>query len=503
MSFVYPWWLAALLPLLLWATFSKERFGRTSLPLPPKLIIQNAATKYHLLPWLLALLIIALARPVIERPHTSTTSIRPLFIALDVSASMRASDIEPSRLEWAKKAIKKLIRKAPLKTSLLVFTSNPLLIVPPTEDKEMALWALESFDTSNILTRSTDIQKLLNFVASFEGKKELVIFSDGGNAQSFRKPKNLRIHFVHTATTSGALIPTKDGYLKQEGKLVVTRLNEALAKIADFNYDTDNFLEILDNIEAKWSTTHKKERQELYWIPLLLAILLSLYIFTTLFDPFLKRLRHFLPLLLLVTTLHASILDEITIDRAYKAYRAKEYAKSAKLFDKLPYLEAKYGQALSFMHLGKYDLAAKILHSLEANDPKTQARILFAQGVCYEKMRNYEKALQLFIQAAQFDSDEKILRHIQKLTFKKNEKKPIPPFAKQRRVLKESDKKRSRKKGAGGSNMQSAALASNSQGGKKSSKKQEVLAKKGSQMPLSSELYETINKGYIHETTPW
>ena len=51
--------------------------------------------------------------------------------------------------------------------------------------------------------------------------------------------------------------------------------------------------------------------------------------------------------------------------------------------------------------------------------------------------------------------------------------------------------------------MQSAALASNSQGGKKSSKKQEVLAKKGSQMPLSSELYETINKGYIHETTPW
>ena len=503
MSFVYPWWLAAILPLLFWATFGKERFGRTSLPLPPKLIIQNAATKYHLLPWLLALLIIALARPVIERPHTATTSIRPLFIALDVSASMRASDIEPSRLKWAKEAIKKLIRKAPLKTSLLVFTSNPLLIVPPTEDKEMALWALKSFDTSNILTRSTDIQKLLNFVASFEGKKELVIFSDGGNAQSLHKPKNLRIHFVHTATASGALIPTKDGYLKQEGKLVVTRLNEALAKIADFNYDTDNFLEILDNIEAKWSTTHKKERQELYWFPLLLAILLSLYIFTTLFDPLLKRLRHFLPLLLLATTLHASILDEITIERAYQAYRAKEYAKSAKLFDKLPYLEAKYGQALSLMHLGKYDLAAKILHSLEASDPKTQARILFAQGVCYEKMRNYEKALQLFIQAAQFDSDEKILRHIQKLTFKKNEKKPIPPFAKQRRVLKESDKKRSRKKGAGGSNMQSAALASNSQGGKKSSKKQEVLAKKGSQMPLSSELYETINKGYIHETTPW
>ncbi len=503
MSFAYPWWLAALIPLFLWATLGKERLKQASLPFPSKLIIQNAATKYHLLPWLLALLIIALARPVIEKPHTTTTAIRPLFIALDVSASMRARDIEPSRLEWAKEAIAKLVQRAPLKTSLLVFTSNPLLIVPPTEDKEMALWALRSFDISNILTRSTDIQKLLDFVASFEGKKELVIFSDGGNAQSFRKPKNLRIHFVHTATASGALIPTKDGFLKQEGKLVITRLNEALAKIADFNYNTDNFLEILDNIQAKWSTSYKKERQELYWIPLLLAILLSLYIFTTLFDPLFKRLRRFVPLLLIATTLHASILDEITMERAYKAYGAKKYHKSAKLFGKLPYLEAKYGEALSLMRLGKYDLAAKILAALKANDPKSEARILYARGLCYEKMRNYEKALQLFIQAAQLSKDKKILEHIQKLAFKKNEKKPIPPFAKQRRVLKEGNKKGSRKKGAGGSNMQSAALASNSQGGKKSSKKQEVLAKKGSQMPLSSELYETINKGYIHESTPW
>ncbi len=503
MSFVYPWWLAALIPLFLWGILGKERLKQGSLPLSPKLIIQNAATKYHLLPWLLALLIIALARPVIERPHTTTTAIRPLFIALDVSASMRARDIKPSRLEWAKRAIATLVQKAPLKTSLLVFTSNPLLIVPPTEDKEMALWALQSFNTSSILTRSTDIQKLLDFVAQFEGKKELVIFSDGGNAQSLHKPKNIRIHFVHTATASGALIPTKDGYLKQEGKLVVTRFNDALAKIADFNYDTDNFLQILDNIKAKWSTSYKKERQELYWMPLLLAILLSLYIFTTLFDPLLKRLRRFVPLLLIATTLHASILDEITIERAYKAYEAQKYHKSAKLFDKLPYLEAKYGEALSLMHLGKYDLAAKILASLQANDPKTQARIFYARGLCYEKMRNYEKALQLFIQAAQLSKDERIVEHIQKLAFKKNEKKPIPPFAKQKRVLQKSDKKGSRKKGAGGSNMQSTALASNSQGGKKSSKKQEVLAKKGSQMPLSSELYETINKGYIHETTPW
>ncbi len=496
MSFLHPWWLLALIPILWLFLKIKERSGEVELP--KELIIQRSGTKYRLIPIVLALLILALARPVLQTKRLASTSIHPLFIALDVSASMRASDLKPSRLEWAKKAIEDLIHQSPMKVSLIVFTSNPLIIAPPTDDKEMALWALKSFDTHNILTRSTDIQKLLDFVAQFEGKKELVIFSDGGDAKSYRKPPGVRIHFVHTATRSGSAIPNEEGFIKQNGKLVVSQLNPALEKIADFNYEPSEYLNILDNIQYRWGKSEQSEMYELYIVPLLLAIILTLYIFTTLLDSA-KKLWP----LALVIQLHAGILDEIAIKQGYEAYKNKEYRKSAKIFQKLPYLEARYALAMNLMRLGKYDDALKIFSSIQTNDPKIAAMVYKNMGICYEKMRNYEKAREYLIKAAQYRSDEEIEKEIAKIVFKKNEKKPPPPFAKQKRVLKKSPSKTKQKKGAGGSNMQSALMASNAKGGKKSRQKQEVLTKKGSRMPMSSQLYEMINKGYIHESHPW
>ena len=499
MSFTAPFWLIFIPPamLLFWLLKDKE----TSLPLPLELLIAKSSTKTKLLPLLLILLLVALARPVHKEPLAMNESIQPLFVALDVSASMNAQDIKPSRLAFAKEAIENLIQKSHKKIALLVFTSNPLIIAPPTSDKVVLLEALESFEPKNVLTHSTNIQNLLDFVAKFQGNIDLALFSDGGDEKVINKPKKIRLHYVMIGTKEGAFIPTNDGYLKKDGKPVVTRINEALAKYADFTYSPQNYLDILQNTKMQTSKQKSFKTTELFFVPLLLAIVLTLYIFTTIFESF----RKFLPLLIVMAPyLHASLIEEFKIKKAYEAYSRKDFQQSARIFATLPYLEARWGEALSLMKLGKYKKALNILKQISTTDPDLKANLYEAIGLCYEKMRRYDKALHYYVLAAQRHPKKEILAKIERLALKKPPKKLLLPFSKQKRVLKKTTGKGGKKsKSAGSSNLQTAALAANSKGGKRTKKRSEVIVKKGSSMPLGSRLYDLINKGYIHEKNPW
>ncbi len=499
MSFAAPFWLLFVPAVLLLFWFIKEK--ETTIPLPSELLITRSSAKTKFLPLLLVLLLLALARPVYKEPLAMNESIQPLFVALDVSASMNAQDIKPSRLAFAKKAIRDLIQKSHKKIALLVFTSNPLIIAPPTSDKVVLLEALESFNPKNVLTHSTSIQKLLDFVSKFQGKIDLALFSDGGEEKMIQKPKNIRLHYVMIGTKEGAFIPTNDGYLKKDGKPVVTRINEALAKYADFTYSPQNYLDILQNTKVRISKQKSFKTTELFFVPLLLAIALTLYIFTTMFESFKKLL----PILIIMAPyLHASLIEEIRIKQAYKAYIQKDFNKSAQIFATLPYQETKWGEAMSLMQLGKYKKALNILKEISTTDPNLKANIYEALGRCYEKIRRYDKALHYYVLSAQRHPKKELLAKIEALALKKLPKKLLLPFSKQKRVLKkEPGKKGKKSKSAGSSNLQSAALGANSKGGKRTKKRSEVVVKKGSSMPLGSRLYELINKGYIHEKNPW
>ncbi|BCD59890.1 MULTISPECIES: VWA domain-containing protein [unclassified Nitratiruptor] len=497
MSFEAGYWLILIIPTLLLFWIIKEK--KDSIPLPKELIIEQSSNKIKLLPLVLILLFIALARPMQLTPKTSTTSLQPLFIALDMSASMRAKDLKPNRLIFAKKAIKELIQKANSKIALIVFTSNPLIIAPPTSDKAILLQALNSIDPKNIMTKSTNIQKLLNFVSKFQGNIDLVLFSDGGEEKILHKPKNIRLHFVQIATKEGALIPTNEGYLKHNGKLVVTRLNQAINQYADFIYPYDKYLDVLENIEAKITKTQTMDKIELFFIPLFIATILLLYIYTTLFE----KIRSFIPfMIILAFPLHASLLDEWKLQKGYKAYYNKEYKKSLKYFQNLPYLEARYAQAMALMKLGKYKEAINILQSIKTKDIALKAKIYKNLGVCYEKIRKYDEALQYYVLAAQYKPNSDLIKKIEVLALKKRPKKLLLPFSKKKIVKKEHGKK-DKGKSAGSSNLQTAALASSSRGGKKTKQKSQSITQKGSSMPLGSRLYDLINKGYIHEKHPW
>ncbi|MRI58626.1 MAG: hypothetical protein C6H99_03860 [Epsilonproteobacteria bacterium] len=490
MSFLYPQILWFLIPLALFA-FQKSTISH--LPFHPSIILASARSKraMHLL--IAALILIALARPVIQKSVDTTYDAQPLYIALDLSASMRAQDLTPDRLTKAKETIHALIDQAQRRIGLIAFSANPLIIAPPTYDKTVLHQALDAIEPRYILTKSTNIQKVLDFASRFGPSVDLAIFSDGGEEQDLLKPSNITLFSVATATPSGALIPKDGGYLTHEGHLVVSRLNPAFLALADQALQIHEAAKILDSRPHQTQKEQQTTYIELFVAPLFLAALLYLLVHTSL----LERLKKFWPLLLILQ-LHASIIEEISIQRAYDLYMAKEYDKSAQIFAKLPYQEARFGLARSLMKMGKYKEALKILSSIKSKDPRKKGIIYLNQGICYQKMGRFDQAKMSFAKAAQL-KEPKALGRLKTIIFEKNQKKQPLPFSRQKKITTKKIKG-DNKKGGASSNLQSALLAGNAKGGKKSRQKGVT---KGQGMPLSSKVYEIINKGYIHEKRPW
>jgi Ca-activated chloride channel family protein len=154
-NFLWPdlLWTALALPLLVatyvWLLRRKSRAAvrYASLGLVKEAMGAGAKIRRHVPPALflvaLALLVVAMARP------TATvllpTEKQTIILALDCSGSMRAKDVEPSRLEASQIAARQFIAEASPKTriGLVVFAGTAQLVQPPTEDREALIAAVD------------------------------------------------------------------------------------------------------------------------------------------------------------------------------------------------------------------------------------------------------------------------------------------------------------------------------------------------------------------------
>jgi Ca-activated chloride channel family protein len=123
-----------------------ERWGSSKL-LPN--VIDRAPGKLRYLP--LAILLVALTAMVVgvARPHAVVSVPREeatVVLAIDVSRSMKANDVEPTRLEAAKRAAKDFVETVPdkFRIGVVSFASRANAALPPTEDRELVGQALDS-----------------------------------------------------------------------------------------------------------------------------------------------------------------------------------------------------------------------------------------------------------------------------------------------------------------------------------------------------------------------
>ena len=149
-------WLLLLVPLLIGAYIwllrrrKKAALRYANLAIVKQAMGKGVGWRRHVPPALLlaalTVLIVAVARPaaVVELASSRAT----VILSMDVSGSMRARDVEPSRIVAAQEAAKEFIRKQPadVQVGIVAFASAAVLVQAPTIDREALYQAINSFD---------------------------------------------------------------------------------------------------------------------------------------------------------------------------------------------------------------------------------------------------------------------------------------------------------------------------------------------------------------------
>ncbi len=497
-----------------------------------KSTLEQNSKKTRLLYLSLLFMFLAMSRPALDNSYVNEKfHSQDFIIALDVSYSMQADDLKPSRYEMAKAAIKKLVALHPKdRFTIFAFTSNTLLISPPTTDTAISMLALDAIKPQYILTKGTNIYKVFEAVAKTSLKeKKLIIFSDGGDEHNIAKlseiakKHNIIPYIVATATQKGAALKKNGRYIKDiYSSLVISRINPALKELAKATAGKYYVLNTLEEVNAvsddimqkssKQESIKVKSYTELFYLPLIIAIILYLGAIT--------RLQKFftlaIPLIFFSHSANASIFDSKYINSAQQYYKDHNYTLAAKEFQRItPSVESYYNIATAYYKAGHYKTALNYYTQIKTKDPTIKQRIFYNMGNCAVKLRRYDRAEKLYIQALALGDDNDTLYNlnlIRKLHLKTgaNLIDMLPPKNAQtkKNSSKSISKQKENKKNGGGKNNSNHNTAQSAKSGTKSKKTSKSFSKtksikNKSNYKVGYKAYETINKGYTNEKEPW
>ncbi|WP_020158791.1 MULTISPECIES: vWA domain-containing protein [Methylobacter] len=430
--FIRPYWLLALIPygvLLVLMLRSKLRQGNWSAvcdaALLPYLLQEKAVrqSRWPLTAGAVAafLAIIALAGPAWERlPAPVFRNDSALVIALDLSRSMDAADIKPSRLIRARYKIADILRqRKDGQTALLVYAGDAFTVTPLTDDTETIASQLEALNTNIMPTQGSNTAVVLEkaqelFRQAGLQKGQLLLVTDGVDVdETLPAVKSLgsyQLSILGVGTAEGAPIALPaGGFLKDEqGDIVVTRLNvDELTKLAQAGHgiyqsitaddsDIDTLLAALDQ-PIKEQGAEKKDGLLDQWQdkgPWILLLVLPLAALT-----FRKGLLCWAMLLLLPLPKNSYALDWPDLWRtkdqqAQQAFRQGDYGTAAQLFENPDWKAA-----------AQYKAGQEEFGTMKT--PKT-ATGFYNQGNVLAKSGRYEEALSAYDEALKRSPDKKL-----------------------------------------------------------------------------------------------
>lgn len=216
----------------------------------PHLLLQRASSNKRnynglLYTLLVFCLILALANP--RWSYKDLDAYQPtasMVILLDLSNTMNATDVSPSRIVRARQNIEDLINLSKgLKIGLIGFAGYPHLISPITDDIQTIKTFIPALDTDLTNVQGNSLARALSMAADLLGnepgdKKSILLISDGNLASDDFSHElktltahNIQVHVIGVGTTAGAPFKTKNGSLqKSQGKIVISKLNADLLK---------------------------------------------------------------------------------------------------------------------------------------------------------------------------------------------------------------------------------------------------------------------------------
>lgn len=224
------------------------RFGEMSLVnrLMPNVSKIRPSVKFWLSVAALALMIVMLARPQMgsKISHEERNGIETI-IAMDISNSMLAEDVVPSRLQKSKMLVENLVDHFTNdKIGLVVFAGDAFVQLPITTDYVSAKMFLQDINPSLIQTQGTDIARAISLsMNSFTQQKGLgkaiILITDGEDheggaleAAKEAKKKGINVFILGVGSSNGVPIPLGNGdYMRDNaGNTVMTALNEQMCR---------------------------------------------------------------------------------------------------------------------------------------------------------------------------------------------------------------------------------------------------------------------------------
>lgn len=216
-----------------------------------ELMIDVSAWRPQVKVWLLLLalasLIIAAARPQFgTKIDTTERNGIEAIIAMDVSNSMLASDVRPSRLDKSKMLVSNMVDEMKDdKVGLVVYAGQAFVQLPITNDYVSAKMFLDGIDPSMIATQGTDIATAISLAAkSFTQKKDIsrAIFlitdgedNEGGAVEAAKDAakRGIHVYVLGVGSPDGAHVPipgTTQYFIDEQGNPIVSRLNEEMCR---------------------------------------------------------------------------------------------------------------------------------------------------------------------------------------------------------------------------------------------------------------------------------
>jgi Ca-activated chloride channel homolog len=241
-SFERPLALLALvvIPVIIGLYYARERrrtrfAARWGSPALLPNVIDRSPGKLRYLP--LAILLVALAAMVVgvARPHAVVSVPREeatVVLALDVSRSMKADDVEPTRLDAAREAAKAFVDEVPKKfrVGVVSFASRANSALPPTEDRSLVEAALDSLKPGegtaigDAIALSAQLGRDQLTEDGARPPKAVLLISDGApdggstpprDAAEKAKELNVPIYTVLVGTEQGVVEEELPGGLRQ------------------------------------------------------------------------------------------------------------------------------------------------------------------------------------------------------------------------------------------------------------------------------------------------
>lgn len=421
------------------------------------------------------LMVLALLRPysgVTE--FTVPTSTRDYMFIVDVSRSMLARDVPPSRYQLAKRKMKDIIAEFTNKGiahryGIVLFAGYSYLLCPLTDDIGVVKQFIDEVSPAMVTSLGSNLEAgittaLSRFNETNAQNARLVLVSDGeddilsvNKVVELLKEKKIRLDALGVGTVTGSPIPLDNGALLKDvtGNIVHSRLNEeSLKRLADATNGTYARVtlddadihkltqeQLVPSMPSDAGTRTIKTYQEFgSWLALLalLAILASVGA---------SSLRHLVRVALIVmlpvSVAHATPVPQgaagsVSAHEAFQLYEKGDYTSAEQAFERLTQSdptnrELLQAYASSLYKVGKFKESQALFHKLteDTENGREYFENTYNEGNAFLSLSRYQDAIDAYTKALDVKPDDERALHNRELAKKllqeeKNRPTPTP-----------------------------------------------------------------------------